>query len=112
MCCAAAPCNTRMVLYYFFFSAFFVGNESHTFLAHTNAFDNSDSTGGHEMIDFTMQPDILAKNIQKARQNNVMIPTFSEMIHPETIPGKIARRLEKTGLWDLDPVNQTGRAHV
>jgi cysteine synthase len=75
------------------------------FTAQFHTFNNAISAGGHVMIDFTMHPDILAKNIQKARQNNVLIPTFSEMIHPETIPEKITRRLENTGLWDLDPVN-------
>ena len=57
------------------------------------------------MIDLTLHPDALARNIQKARENKVVIPTYQQMKHPETIPGKIQDRLRHVGLWDVDPLN-------
>ena len=57
------------------------------------------------MIDLTIRPDALARNIQKARENKVVIPTYQQMKHPETIPGKVQDRLRQVGLWDVDPLN-------
>jgi len=57
------------------------------------------------MIDLTINKNILEKNIQKAREKGIIIPTFAQMRDPDTIPGFIKDRLKKTGLWDLDPVN-------
>ncbi len=57
------------------------------------------------MIDLTIQKEGLAHNIQKARENNVIIPTFAQMEHPETIPGKIQDKLKGVGLWDVNPLN-------
>ncbi len=57
------------------------------------------------MIDLSINKEGLAHNIEKARENNVIIPTFAQMRRPETVPGKIQDRLKKVGLWDLDPLN-------
>lgn len=57
------------------------------------------------MIDLTINKVGLQHNIQKARENNVIIPTFAEMENPELIPEKIKAKLSHTGLWDVDPVN-------
>ena len=40
-------------------------------------------------IDLTINKTGLAHNIQKAKENNVIIPTIAQMQHPETIPEKI-----------------------
>ena len=56
-------------------------------------------------IDLTINKTGLAHNIQKAKENNVIIPTFAEMENPELIPEKIKAKLSHTGLWDVDPVN-------
>ena len=40
------------------------------------------------MIDFSVQKTGLEHNIQKARENHIIIPTIAQMQHPETIPGK------------------------
>ncbi len=37
-------------------------------------------------IDLSIQKDILAKNVEKARENNVIIPTIAQMQNPESIP--------------------------
>lgn len=57
------------------------------------------------MIDLTIHKTGLEHNIQKARENRVVIPTFAEMENPALIPEKIKTRLRNTGLWDVDPIN-------
>ena len=47
----------------------------------------------------------LAHNIQKAKENNIIIPTFAQMQNPALVPEAIQARLAVTGLWDVDPVN-------
>ncbi|MDR0642209.1 MAG: pyridoxal-5-phosphate-dependent protein subunit beta [Treponema sp.] len=57
------------------------------------------------MIDLRINGEILEKNVKRAREKGIIVPTFSWMRDPERIPGKIKERLSHTGLWDLDPVN-------
>jgi cysteine synthase len=57
------------------------------------------------MIDLTIEKKVLEKNIQKARDKGIIVPTFRQMRNPENVPGSIRERLKKTGLWDIDPVN-------
>ena len=57
------------------------------------------------MIDLTINKPVLERNIQKAKENGIIIPTFDQMRNPEGIPAFIKERLKKTGLWDNDPVN-------
>lgn len=57
------------------------------------------------MIDLTKNSENLARNIKKARENNVIIPTFAQMKNPETIPAAIQEKLKSVGLWDVNPLN-------
>jgi cysteine synthase len=57
------------------------------------------------VIDLTINTENLARNIELARQRNVVIPTFQQMKHPETLPEKIKVRIKNVGLWDIDPLN-------
>ena len=57
------------------------------------------------MIDLTINKSVLDSNIQKAKEKGILIPTFSQMRDPSTVPAFIKERLKKTGLWELDPVN-------
>ena len=57
------------------------------------------------MIDLRINKEGLAHNIQKAKENNIIIPTIAQMQNPDLIPEKIKAKLAKTGLWDVDPVN-------
>lgn len=57
------------------------------------------------MIDLTIQKDTLAKNIEKARENQVIIPTIAQMQNPKLIPEKIQEKLKSVGLWDVNPLN-------
>jgi cysteine synthase len=57
------------------------------------------------MIDLTVNKSILEKNIRKAKEKGIILPTIAEMRNPENVPESIKGRLKKTGLWDFDPVN-------
>jgi len=48
---------------------------------------------------------VLEKTVQRARERNVIIPTFAEQKDPTKVPGKIKDRLKEVGLWDIDPIN-------
>ena len=56
-------------------------------------------------IDLTINRETLAKNVRKARENNVIIPTLRQMQDPETIPAPIQEKLKGVGLWDVNPLN-------
>jgi len=49
--------------------------------------------------------DVLKKSITRARERNIILPTFAQMKDPGLVPTSITRRLQQVGLWDLDPAN-------
>ncbi|MBQ3356670.1 MAG: pyridoxal-5-phosphate-dependent protein subunit beta [Oscillospiraceae bacterium] len=57
------------------------------------------------MIDLRINKEGLAHNLQKAKENNIIIPTFAQMQNPELIPEKIKAKLTNVGLWDVNPLN-------
>ena len=57
------------------------------------------------MIDLTRNEDQLQRTVQRARERGIIIPTFSQMKDPQTIPTPIRERLGSIGLWDLHPLN-------
>ena len=58
------------------------------------------------MIDLTICKESLDTNIKKARENNVILPTFSQMRYPEKhVPEFIKDKLKGIGLWDINPLN-------
>jgi len=58
------------------------------------------------MIDLTVCKESLEQNIRKARENNVILPTFKQMRDPEkNIPEQIKDKLPEVGLWDINPLN-------
>ena len=50
------------------------------------------------MIDLTVQKEGFAHNVQKARDNHIIIPTFAQMQNPDLIPQKIKENLRTVGL--------------
>ena len=57
------------------------------------------------MIDLTIQEEALERAAQRARERNIVIPTFSQMQDPSLIPVAVKERLQDVGLWDLNPLN-------
>lgn len=57
------------------------------------------------MIDLAINEAGLEKAVERARKNNILIPTFHQQKHPEAIPANILARLKDVGLWDVDPLN-------
>lgn len=57
------------------------------------------------MIDLTIHPDRLARALERAREQRIIIPTFKQQRNPKLIPAAIAAQLQKVGLWDLNPLN-------
>lgn len=49
--------------------------------------------------------EIRDKNAKHCREQNVIIPTFAQMRNPDLIPEEIKAKLDKVGLWDIDPIN-------
>ncbi len=49
--------------------------------------------------------EVVDKTAGRCRDLGIVIPKFSQMRNPETIPSAIAGRLKDVGLWDMNPVN-------
>jgi cysteine synthase len=57
------------------------------------------------MIDLTIHEEQLKRTVQRARERNIIIPTFEEMKNPDLIPDWIKEELKHIGLWDVHPRN-------
>ncbi len=55
------------------------------------------------MIDLTINKTGLEHNIQKARENRIVIPTIAQMQHPETIPEQDSRPAQERGTVGREP---------
>ncbi|HON83608.1 MAG TPA: pyridoxal-phosphate dependent enzyme, partial [Caldisericia bacterium] len=49
--------------------------------------------------------EVLKKAVQRAKEKNIIIPTYEEMREPDKIPQKIKDELTNVGLWDTHPRN-------
>ena len=58
------------------------------------------------MINLTINEKGRANNIQRAKEQNIIIPTIAQMKDPETIPEKIRDQLKNVGLWEVNPLNR------
>ena len=41
------------------------------------------------MIDLTLHPDRLERTVKRARERNIIVPTFKQMQNPALIPAKV-----------------------
>jgi len=57
------------------------------------------------MIDLTVDEERLERVIRRARERNIIIPTFGQMKNPDLIPDHIRGELSGTGLWEVSPRN-------
>ncbi|HEY9078220.1 MAG TPA: pyridoxal-phosphate dependent enzyme [Anaerolineaceae bacterium] len=56
-------------------------------------------------IDLTVYPDRMERAVKRARERNIIIPTFAQMKNPALIPAKVREELSRIGLWDVSPRN-------
>jgi cysteine synthase len=52
-----------------------------------------------------VKEEVLKKTIQRAKEKNIIIPTFAQQQNPDLIPEKIKKQVKPLGLWDVDPRN-------
>ena len=57
------------------------------------------------MIDLTIDQESLERAVQRAREQNIIIPTLKQQRNPQLIPPAILGKLKEVGLWDLNPLN-------
>ncbi len=57
------------------------------------------------MIDLSIHEAALERTIQRARERNIIIPTFEQQRNPALIPDAVKRHLAGVGLWDPNPIN-------
>ncbi len=56
-------------------------------------------------INLTINPKRLERVVKRARERNIIIPTFAQMKNPGLIPERIKNELASIGLWDVHPRN-------
>lgn len=56
-------------------------------------------------IDLTIHPERRKRAIQRARERNIIIPTYAQMKDPAKIPPRVREELSAIGLWDVHPRN-------
>jgi cysteine synthase len=56
-------------------------------------------------IDLTVFEDRLERSVERARERNIVIPTFAQQKDPSLVPTRVKEQLGNVGLWDLDPRN-------
>lgn len=48
---------------------------------------------------------VISSTVQRAKERNIIIPTFAQQQNPDLIPEKIKKQVKPLGLWDVDPRN-------
>ncbi|MBI9050086.1 MAG: pyridoxal-5-phosphate-dependent protein subunit beta [Anaerolineaceae bacterium] len=56
-------------------------------------------------IDLTVYEDRLKSAVKRAKERNIIIPTFAQQKNPDLIPDKIKNELASIGLWDITARN-------
>ena len=57
------------------------------------------------MIDLKINEKKMARTVERARERNIIIPTFAQMKNPALIPDSIKDELKEIGLWDITSRN-------
>ncbi len=57
------------------------------------------------MIDLTINEHSLERAVQRARERNIIIPSFEQMKDPSLVPAAVKEKLQGVGLRDLNPLN-------
>ena len=56
-------------------------------------------------IDLTIETSRRANAIKRAKERNIVIPTYAQMKDPSRIPAHVKEELKNIGLWDIHPRN-------
>lgn len=56
-------------------------------------------------IDLTVYEEKLEGAVNRARERNIIIPTFAQQKNPDLIPASVKEELSKIGLWDITSRN-------
>jgi cysteine synthase A len=56
-------------------------------------------------IDLSIDKERRKRAVQRARERNIIIPTYAQMKDPSRVPAKIKGELASIGLWDVHPRN-------
>ena len=59
----------------------------------------------YKLIDLTMDQARLKRAVKRAKERNIVIPTFAQMKNPDLIDNSVKHQLKNVGLWDLNPLN-------
>ncbi len=57
------------------------------------------------MIDLRLNKEQLERTVERAKEQNIVIPTFAQMKNPDLIPDSVKEELKKIGLWDITSRN-------
>lgn len=57
------------------------------------------------MIDLSIHKEQLKRTVQRARERNIIIPTFAQMKDPSLISDRVKSELKHVGLWDVNSRN-------
>jgi cysteine synthase len=57
------------------------------------------------MIDLKVNEAQLERTVQRAKEQNILIPTIKEQRDPTLVSERVRNRLKDVGLWDVDPLN-------
>ena len=57
------------------------------------------------MIDLRMDKKQLKRTVERAKEQNIIIPTFEQMKKPDLIPDSVKEELKSIGLWDITSRN-------
>jgi cysteine synthase len=53
----------------------------------------------------TRNKEFLEKSVTRCRKQKIILPTFSQLKNPDSIPSKIRSKLPDAGMQELDPIN-------
>jgi len=57
------------------------------------------------VIDLSIDSKQLRSTVQRARERDIIIPTFEQMKDPSRIPDAVKEKLSNVGLWEIDSLN-------
>jgi len=59
----------------------------------------------YNLIDMTVNEEVLKKAVKRAKEQGIVIPTFKQMKNPDLISDEVKEQLKEVGLWDINPLN-------